>query len=210
MAIDSLVKATYADQGFAVTPGLIPAEDWTDLAACTRVIQMTRDGTWAHRQKLENNFDLLGCKDEELQLELFNLLINPLGRNFALHWYRDDVSEKASEEEEREALSVWGHGVQWNIALYTDGCLYIVPNSHKIPRTLERCHLSETYEPPEDPMDMPGAIQLTHQPGETVFYNSNILHCAAYDSKAKRATLHAMVGDIHGGSMRARNTLQHG
>jgi hypothetical protein len=43
-----------------------------------------------------------------------------------------------------------------------------------------------------------------------VFYNSNILHCAAYDSKAPRATLHATIGDIRGGSARARNILQHG
>jgi hypothetical protein len=46
--------------------------------------------------------------------------------------------------------------------------------------------------------------------GETVFYNSNILHCAAYDSKQRRATLHASMGDIRGGSSRARNVLQHG
>jgi len=46
--------------------------------------------------------------------------------------------------------------------------------------------------------------------GETVFYNSNILHCATYDSKQRRATLHASMGDIRGGSSRARNVLQHG
>lgn len=46
--------------------------------------------------------------------------------------------------------------------------------------------------------------------GETVFYNSNILHCATYDSKAPRATLHACMGDCRGGSTRARNILQHG
>lgn len=46
--------------------------------------------------------------------------------------------------------------------------------------------------------------------GETVFYNSNILHCAAYDSTKKRATLHATMGSIMGGSTRARNVLQHG
>jgi hypothetical protein len=46
--------------------------------------------------------------------------------------------------------------------------------------------------------------------GETVFYNSNILHCGVYDSKHKRATLHACMGSIHGGNTRARNILQHG
>ena len=46
--------------------------------------------------------------------------------------------------------------------------------------------------------------------GETVFYNSNILHCATYDPSAKRATLHATMGSVQGGSSRARNILQHG
>ncbi|KAF8451927.1 hypothetical protein L210DRAFT_3514563 [Boletus edulis BED1] len=57
---------------------------------------------------------------------------------------------------------------------------------------------------------MPGAIRLVLQPGETVFYNSNILHCATYDAKQRRATLHATMGDTRGGSTRARNVLQHG
>lgn len=42
-----------------------------------------------------------------------------------------------------------------------------------------------------------------------MFYNSNILHCATYDSKKKRATLHGCIGDVKGGSSRARNILQH-
>lgn len=46
--------------------------------------------------------------------------------------------------------------------------------------------------------------------GQTVFYNSNIMHCATYDSKVPRATLHATMGDVRGGSSRARNVLQHG
>jgi hypothetical protein len=43
-----------------------------------------------------------------------------------------------------------------------------------------------------------------------VFYNSNILHCAVYDISNVRATVHVSVGDIRGGSSRARNVLQHG
>lgn len=53
-------------------------------------------------------------------------------------------------------------------------------------------------------------MNSNHTAGETVFYNSNILHCAAYDSNEPRATLHASMGDIKGGSARARNVLQHG
>ena len=75
---------------------------------------------------------------------------------------------------------------------------------------------------------MPGSIQVTLKrtflsitvawslrrntipAGETVFYNNNILHCAAYTSNMQRATLHACMGDTRGGSARARNILQHG
>lgn len=46
--------------------------------------------------------------------------------------------------------------------------------------------------------------------GDTVFYNSNILHCAVYNPRKKRATLHACMGETSGGSTRARNILQHG
>ncbi|KIJ67228.1 hypothetical protein HYDPIDRAFT_84682 [Hydnomerulius pinastri MD-312] len=155
--------------------------------------------------------ELLNCEGtNQLQMELFNLLINPLEHDFALRWHRDDVREDANAEEETKALGLWGHGVQWNTALYKDSCLYVVPKSHKVSRTDAQRALSMTQEPPKDPMDMPGAMQVTLQPGETVFYNSNILHCAGYDSKQRRATLHACVGDVRGGSTRARNVLQHG
>ena len=39
------------------------------------------------------------------------MLINPEVHDFALRWHRDDVGEKASEEEEREALGKWRFGV---------------------------------------------------------------------------------------------------
>ncbi|KAI0085239.1 hypothetical protein BDY19DRAFT_896973 [Irpex rosettiformis] len=160
---------------------------------------------------------LLGCEEDELQMELFNMLINPTSHNFALRWHRDDVREDAIEEEEREALDKWHYGTQWNTALYRDSCLYVVPGSHKVPRTPEQRVHSSTPDPPANPLDMPGAIRVDlkgkHLPsytGETIFYNSNILHCATYDSTQPRATLHACMGSVKGGSTRARNILQHG
>jgi hypothetical protein len=112
MTNNSSIKAKYEDQGFVVIPGLIPPEDWVDLeAACQRVIQKTRDGSWPHRRVVGKQFppfgdhnpdswgvqhvmhpqlnesafakwytsdrlldvvkELLGCKDEELQLGKF-------------------------------------------------------------------------------------------------------------------------------------------
>ncbi|KAI0312655.1 hypothetical protein OF83DRAFT_1066816 [Amylostereum chailletii] len=153
---------------------------------------------------------LLACAEENLQMELFNLLINPTGHAFALCWHRDDVKASATADEEREALAVWHHGIQWNTALHEDLSLFVVPGSHIHPRTPEQRAQSCTTEAPGDPLAMPGAIRVTLHPGDTVFYNSNILHCAAYSPEAPRATLHASMGDTRGGAARARNVLQHG
>jgi hypothetical protein len=109
MVVGDSIKTPYDDQGFVVIPGLISQEDRKDLeAACQRVIQKTRDGSWPHRRTVGKQFppygddnpdswgvqhvmhpqlnepafakwytsdrllevakELLGCKDEELQL----------------------------------------------------------------------------------------------------------------------------------------------
>jgi hypothetical protein len=57
MAIDKSIKQTYDEQGYVVVPGLIPQEYWNDLdAACERVIQKTRVGTWSHRRTVGKQF----------------------------------------------------------------------------------------------------------------------------------------------------------
>ncbi|KAF8737876.1 Phytanoyl-CoA dioxygenase (PhyH), partial [Rhizoctonia solani] len=163
---------------------------------------------------------LLRCKEEDVQMELFNLLINPDRHTFALRWHRDDVPETATLEEEIAALKTNFYGSSRNVipsedrvpvgsALYDDACLFVVPGSHREPRTPEQRLLSSTQEAPEDPMDMPGAICVKLKAGDTVFYQNNILHTAAYHPDVKRATLHANMGDIRGGNRRARMILQH-
>ncbi|KAF8451938.1 hypothetical protein L210DRAFT_3499099 [Boletus edulis BED1] len=162
---------------------------------------------------------LLGCDVRSLQMgrnaELFNLLINPLNHDFALRWHRDDVRENATPEEERKALASWSRGVQWNTALYEDACLYLVPKSHKVPRTDEQRVHSTTLEPPRDPLAMPGAIRLVLQRkclSPCLCRRNGVLQLQhpALCAKQRRATLHATMGDTRGGSTRARNVLQHG
>ncbi|KAI0048166.1 hypothetical protein FA95DRAFT_1558315 [Auriscalpium vulgare] len=153
---------------------------------------------------------LLGCEEACLQMELFNLLINPTENEFSLRWHRDDVKGEATEDEERKALAIPHHGLQWNTALHEDASLYVVPGSHKVPRTPTQRVLSTGADAPANPFDMPGAICVVLHPGDTVFYNNNIVHCATYSPAAQRATLHASIGDTRGGTARARNILQHG
>jgi len=100
--------------------------------------------------------------------ELFNLLVNPLEKDYALSWHRDDVKSTASPEEERQRLAIDHHGIQWNAALYDDDCLSAVLGSHHRIRTdAERKANLEGGE-------MPGAKVVRLKKGETVFYKNNI------------------------------------
>ena len=78
---------------------------------------------------------LLDSPAERMQMELFNLLINPEAHCFALGWHRDDIKPDVDETEELARLDTPTYGVQFNTALYDDDCLFIVPGSHARLRT---------------------------------------------------------------------------
>ncbi|KAI7897834.1 uncharacterized protein BX663DRAFT_481156 [Cokeromyces recurvatus] len=162
---------------------------------------------WLGSSKLlEAVEQLTDGKHEELQLELFNLLINPQESDFDLSWHRDAIKAEAPVEEEEEKLTVPHFGTQWNTALYDDACLYVVPNSHRRVRTEAERDIT-INDPRSD--KMPGQLKVELKAGQTVFYDNNILHRASYVSSQKRATLHASMGIIRGGHHRAACILQH-
>lgn len=150
---------------------------------------------------------LMRCADgnvaDNLVMELYNLLIRP-DADFELRWHRDDIPPTATDEE--EAVRLAGHAMhaQWNVALYPDSSLVVVPGSHRRPRTR-----AEREADPFD-KDMPGQLVVRMEPGDVVFYDNNILHRGVYDASIERMTLHGSVGDVRGGVTRARNVLQHG
>jgi hypothetical protein len=146
---------------------------------------------------------LLECEDEHLVMELFNLLIRP-DRDFELRWHRDDIPATATAEEEIGRLREPAWHAQWNLALYDDESLIVVPGSHRRART--------TTERDADPFakDLPGEIRVRQKAGDVVFYNNNILHRGAYLSTTERMTLHGSMGHSGGSTLRARNVLQHG
>jgi hypothetical protein len=147
--------------------------------------------------------ELLQCKDDELVLELFNLLIRP-DTDFELKWHRDDIPPTASAGEEVERLREPAWHAQWNLALYDDESLIVVPGSHIRART--------EVERNADPYakGIPGEIKVRMKAGDVVFYNNNILHRGAYLSGVERMTLHGSMGHVGGSQLRARNVLQHG
>ena len=146
---------------------------------------------------------LLQCKRDDLVLELYNMLVRP-DRDFALRWHRDDIPPDVSAEEEMERLKEPMMHAQWNLALYDDLSLVVVPGSHKRART----DMERNADPYED--DMPGQKIVRMGPGDIMFYNNNILHRGVYDSTAERMTLHGTMGIAGTDKARARNILQHG
>lgn len=115
---------------------------------------------------------LMGVTRDEMQFELFNLLVNPLEKDYALSWHRDDIKANATPEEEAEELKVKHYSIQWNTALYDDSCLTAVPRSHNRIRTPEERKANL------EGGEMPGAQTLALKKGQSVFYNNNICKSA--------------------------------
>jgi Phytanoyl-CoA dioxygenase (PhyH) len=146
---------------------------------------------------------LLQCTDADLIMELYNLLIRP-DADFALRWHRDDVPATASAEEELQRLAKPAWHAQWNLALYDDASLIVVPGTHARARTDEEREADPFAE------HLEGMKVVTLKAGDAVFYNNNILHRGVYRKDVERMTLHGSVGHVNGGRLRARNVLQHG
>ncbi|SNX85068.1 uncharacterized protein MEPE_03777 [Melanopsichium pennsylvanicum] len=178
---------------------------------------------------------LIGADKDQMQMELFNLLINPSCHLFALSWHRDDVKPNVSQTEEQSRLETPTYGVQFNTALFDDNCLFVVPGTHRRLRTpLERTANNTKAPPPTlitetqaseesqffaqdgswQSVDPPNTFRVKLKAGQTAFYSQRILHRASYLPSVKRATLHGCFGDASeggkGAAERARNVLQHG
>ncbi|MCJ1445498.1 MAG: hypothetical protein MMC23_006003 [Stictis urceolatum] len=158
--------------------------------------------------------ELMKCSEGELVMELYNLLVRP-DEDFELRWHRDDIPSTASrEEEERRLCASAGNGegegereylhAQWNLALFEDQSLVVVPGSHRRART-EAEREAGPYQAVLEGMKV---VEL--QPGDVVFYDNNILHRGVYSKNMERMTLHGSVGRSGRGEERARNVLQHG
>lgn len=156
-----------------------------------------------------------GEPGEKLVMELFNLLVSPAQEeDFELCWHRDDIRPDVTPEEEKKQLeekSPQGRQLhaQYNIALFEDASLIVVPGSHRRVRT-ETERNATPYEP-----SMPGQIVVDLKPGDAVFYDSNILHRGVYKGidttkELGRMTLHGSVGLAGHGTERGRQVLQHG
>ncbi|KAJ5371097.1 uncharacterized protein N7496_007189 [Penicillium cataractarum] len=236
--------------GFVVIRNLLtPSEINHYRTIATAATTKTRTGGWPHFRTVPKQFppgqqlhpqlqraasgsilavagELMGVsartgEDEPLVMELFNLLVAPETKDFELRWHRDDISEKASAEEELRQLAAKSPGgrqshAQYNLALCPDASLIVIPGSHRRART----DIERNADPYESVLPDQLVVQL--QPGDAVFYDSNILHRGVYKGKAEggeesRLTLHGSLGlkaadaaDAESKKVRATAVLQHG
>ena len=147
-------------------------------------------------------------------MELFNLLVSPAEEtDFELYWHRDDSRPDVTpEEEERQLKEKSPQGLQvhaqYNIALFEDASLIVVPGSHRRVRTDTERNVAP-YEP-----NLPDQLVVELRPGDAVFYDCNILHRGVYKGINTTKTLgqmtfHGSVGVAGHGNERARQVLQH-
>jgi hypothetical protein len=137
-------------------------------------------------------------EEDFLVMELLNLLVAPEQKDFELRWHRDDIPSTVTPGEELRLLkskSPQGHQshAQYNLALCSDTSLIVIPGSHRRIRT-ETERNADPYE-----AYLPGQVTVKLEPGDAVFYDSNILHRGLYKPKPEggeetRLTLHGSVG----------------
>lgn len=175
------------------------------LALCESLM---RDGAGVESGRWSGQVE----EGEPLVMELFNLLVRP-DRDFELRWHRDSVPfDGISTEEEAKRLGLHdaskrtAHHVQYNMPLYHDTSLVLVPGSHLRPRSIEEQELLAG-----DPYvrELPNMLIVDLKPGDVVFYDNNVIHRGVYKADAERLTLHGSVGDVRGGTARAQLVLQH-
>ena len=146
---------------------------------------------------------ILDCADDQVAMTAMTVLCNPefeptetpvSGQSWGTdprNWHRDirpdhDAPLSALLDDERANGAAY---TQWNIALYDDAILHLIPGSHRrLTSEVENLQLRAdggTQSP------LAGCIRADLNPGDGVVYNSMLLHWGSkYSNRQKRRTIH--------------------
>ncbi|KAI9672134.1 MAG: hypothetical protein M1831_001947 [Alyxoria varia] len=150
-------------------------------------------------------FDGVGVEEEEKRLGL-EIVEDDHGNDIeAASKINEDERRKSQKRPHKRKIRRPFHA-QYNVALEPDSSLILVPGSHLRSRTAQERDIIS-----KDPYaeDLPGMKAVQLEPGDIAFYDNNIIHRGVYKADTPRLTLHGSVGDVQGGTGRARNVLQH-
>ena len=152
------------------------------------------DAATAEAIELWIDDELLGIANRllavpEASVTEFMLMCNPSQRDFGpSDWHRDiNAADMAPLQRLIDDMVENGpRYVQWNIPLYDDDVLWVVPGSHrrthgKNEREWSTWHVKKP---------LPGAIPVELRPGDAVVYINYILHWGSNYSRKIRRTIH--------------------
>ncbi len=119
---------------------------------------------------------------------MFMMMCNPVEDHGPAEWHRDihpiDQAPLCGLEQDLQAN---GPGyLQWNIPLYDDDVLWVVPGSHRRPNSAaENEQLEKDRKVP-----LPGSVPVELKAGDGVVYTNTILHWGSNYSSNLRRTVH--------------------
>ena len=141
---------------------------------------------WLHENVLGVSTELLG--DPDAGVTEMMMMCNPVRDHGPADWHRDlsATFHGPLQSFVDDALENGPRYVQWNIPLYDDGVLWVVPGSHRRINTPE-----ENRRLDADPrVPLPGSVCTGLKAGDGVVYIQPILHWASNYSTRLRRTIH--------------------
>ncbi|MDE2845768.1 MAG: phytanoyl-CoA dioxygenase family protein [Gemmatimonadota bacterium] len=118
----------------------------------------------------------------------FMFMCNPVTDRGPAPWHRDihPIDQAPLRGLQDDLLHNAPGYLQWNIPLYDDNVLWVVPKSHRRGNTAEenRCLAQDPREP------LPGGVQVELNAGDGVVYTNTILHWGSNYSARTRRTIH--------------------
>ena len=118
----------------------------------------------------------------------FMMMCNPVRDHGPAAWHRDiHPIDQAPVTGLQQDLLANGPGyLQWNLPLYDDDVLWVVPGSHRRPNTA-----AENEALAEDPRrPLPGGVRVELAAGDGVVYTNLILHWGSDYGRRLRRTVH--------------------
>ena len=144
---------------------------------------------WHHENIQGASSELLGVEDAAVtEMMMMCSPVRDHGTGGHRGWHRDLYPPFSAPVQAytEDILENGPRYVQWNIPLYDDGVLWVIPGSHKRLNTAEENRLLAE----DERAPFPGGVQTDLEAGDGVVYILPILHWGSRYDRTLRRTLH--------------------
>lgn len=209
------LQRQFREQGYVLVPDALPAAQLEPLrTAAARLTARCRSGEHMWVRRAPDREDTWGAGklfqptsfEPELiegmasprireittallgpnRLAVVSFLYDPARLTWDGPWHRDTqylIPHETERQRELVTLPTWS--VQWNVALFEDDALEVVPGSLERWNTPEEQRILDGQTGP-----MPNTVTVRLRPGEGVVYTPMLIHRGRYRAEVPRATLH--------------------